>query len=177
MFSGIVEALGTVVGAPPGAARLPADRPRAENRRRNPGGRQHLGQRLLPDGDRQPGRHVRLSGRPGNARPHQSRRTEARQPGESGTGAGRRRSAGRAFRQRAHRRRGHAVEREDCGDWSTFWFSVPAELAVQMASKGSIAVDGVSLTIVDSEPDRFSVALIPYTLAVTTLGRLQSAAG
>ena len=42
-----------------------------------------------------------------------------------------------------------------------------------MASKGSIAVDGVSLTIVDSEPDRFSVALIPYTLAVTTLGPLQ----
>ena len=39
--------------------------------------------------------------------------------------------------------------------------------------KGSIAVDGVSLTIVDSEPDRFSVALIPYTLAVTTLGPLQ----
>jgi riboflavin synthase len=42
-----------------------------------------------------------------------------------------------------------------------------------MASKGSIAVDGVSLTIVASEPDRFSVALIPYTLAVTTLGPLR----
>ena len=41
-----------------------------------------------------------------------------------------------------------------------------------MASKGSIAVDGVSLTIVDSEPDRFSVALIPFTLDVTTLGSL-----
>ena len=41
-----------------------------------------------------------------------------------------------------------------------------------MASKGSIAVDGVSLTIVASEPDRFSIALIPYTLAVTTLGSL-----
>jgi riboflavin synthase len=39
-----------------------------------------------------------------------------------------------------------------------------------MASKGSIAVDGVSLTIVASEKNRFSVALIPYTLAVTTLG-------
>ncbi len=63
--------------------------------------------------------------------------------------------------------------REDSGDWSTFWFSVPRELAVQMASKGSIAVDGVSLTIVASEPDRFSVALIPYTLAVTTLGPLR----
>jgi riboflavin synthase len=68
---------------------------------------------------------------------------------------------------------GTLVNREDCGDWSTFWFSLPRELAVQMASKGSIAVDGVSLTIVASEPDRFSVALIPFTLAVTTLGLLQ----
>ena len=42
-----------------------------------------------------------------------------------------------------------------------------------MASKGSIAVDGVSLTLVDVEADRFSVALIPHTLAVTTLGRRQ----
>ncbi len=68
---------------------------------------------------------------------------------------------------------GTLLRRDDSGDWSTFWFSVPRELAVQIASKGSIAVDGVSLTIVASEPDRFSIALIPYTLAVTTLGRLQ----
>ncbi len=67
---------------------------------------------------------------------------------------------------------GALIERIDQGDWSTFWFSVPRSLAVQMASKGSIAVDGVSLTIVDSRSDRFSVALIPYTLAVTTLGPL-----
>jgi len=67
---------------------------------------------------------------------------------------------------------GRLLERTDSGDWSTFWFSVPRELARQMASKGSIAVDGVSLTIVGSEPDRFSVALIPFTLSVTTLGRL-----
>jgi len=67
---------------------------------------------------------------------------------------------------------GELLERRDMGDWSDFYFSVPRELAKQMASKGSIAVDGVSLTIVDSEPDRFSVALIPYTLAVTTLGPL-----
>ena len=67
---------------------------------------------------------------------------------------------------------GTLVERIDQGDWSTFWFSVQRSLAVQMASKGSIAVDGVSLTIVDSRKDRFSVALIPYTLTVTTLGPL-----
>jgi len=65
---------------------------------------------------------------------------------------------------------GELVERKDQGEWSDFWFSVSPELARQMASKGSIAVDGVSLTIVESERNRFSVALIPYTLAVTTLG-------
>lgn len=68
---------------------------------------------------------------------------------------------------------GEVIRRDDHGDWSFFWFSVPKALARQMAPKGSIAVDGVSLTIVDSEPDRFSVALIPYTLAVTTLGSRQ----
>jgi riboflavin synthase len=39
-----------------------------------------------------------------------------------------------------------------------------------MASKGSVAVDGVSLTLVDVESQRFSVQLIPHTLVVTTLG-------
>lgn len=69
---------------------------------------------------------------------------------------------------------GRLIERIDQGDWSDYWFSVPRQQAREMASKGSIAVDGVSLTIVASEPDRFSVALIPYTLAVTTLGSLKA---
>ena len=42
---------------------------------------------------------------------------------------------------------------------------------MQMVSKGSVAVDGISLTLVDVTADRFSVALIPHTLAVTTLGQ------
>jgi riboflavin synthase len=58
------------------------------------------------------------------------------------------------------------------GDWSFLWFRVPRELTRQMASKGSVAVDGVSLTLVDIEDERSSVALIPHTLGVTTLGRL-----
>ena len=61
--------------------------------------------------------------------------------------------------------------RHDDGDWCTMWFQAPAAQLAQMASKGSIAVDGVSLTLVDVEDDRFSVALIPHTLEVTTLGR------
>jgi riboflavin synthase len=57
------------------------------------------------------------------------------------------------------------------GDWQDYYFSVSQELAAQMASKGSVAVDGVSLTLVRCDRDMFSVALIPYTLKVTTLGR------
>jgi riboflavin synthase len=64
-------------------------------------------------------------------------------------------------------------QRKDHGEWSDFYFDVPRALSAQMASKGSVAVDGVSLTLVDCEPDVFSVALIPFTLAVTTLGSLQ----
>jgi riboflavin synthase len=62
--------------------------------------------------------------------------------------------------------------RVDDHDWTTCWFQVPPPLTRQMASKGSVAVDGVSLTLVEVEYDRFSVALIPHTLAVTTLGKL-----
>jgi riboflavin synthase len=56
------------------------------------------------------------------------------------------------------------------GEWMTVWIRVSAELTRQMVSKGSVAVDGVSLTLVDVEAERFSVALIPLTLEVTTLG-------
>ncbi len=61
----------------------------------------------------------------------------------------------------------------DDGDWSDYWFRVPAQLTKQMASKGSVAVDGVSLTLVTVEQERFSVSLIPHTLAATTLGTRQ----
>jgi riboflavin synthase len=56
------------------------------------------------------------------------------------------------------------------GDWTTMWFTVAAQLTRQMVSKGSIAVDGVSLTLVQVDENRFSVALIPHTLQATTLG-------
>ncbi len=56
------------------------------------------------------------------------------------------------------------------GPWVTIWFRAAKDLTRQMVSKGSVAVDGVSLTLVDVESDRFSVALIPHTLEATTLG-------
>ena len=68
---------------------------------------------------------------------------------------------------------GELVKREDEQDWSTFWFKTSANLTRQMASKGSITVDGISLTLVDVTDGQFSVALIPHTLEVTTLGKLQ----
>ena len=55
-------------------------------------------------------------------------------------------------------------------DWVDMSFGCSGELTRLMVPKGSVAVDGVSLTLVDVEPDRFSVALIPHTLEITTLG-------
>ncbi len=68
---------------------------------------------------------------------------------------------------------GHVDTNDLDGEWTTMWFRVPARLTRQMVEKGSIAVDGVSLTLVRVEPERFSVALIPHTLAVSNLGRRQ----
>ena len=65
---------------------------------------------------------------------------------------------------------GQVAERLTEGEWVKVWFRCPPGLAAQMVPKGSVAVDGVSLTLVDVGPDRFSVALIPHTLAQTTLG-------
>lgn len=58
------------------------------------------------------------------------------------------------------------------GDWVTCRFSAPPALLGQMASKGSVTIDGVSLTLVDVTAGWFSVALIPHTLSCTTLGSL-----
>lgn len=56
------------------------------------------------------------------------------------------------------------------GECADYYFHINKELAKNMASKGSVAVDGISLTLVRCEPEVFSVCLIPYTLAATTLG-------
>ncbi len=58
-------------------------------------------------------------------------------------------------------------------DWSLYRFRAPAPLAPYLVEKGSIAVDGVSLTVFACRGPRFTVALIPHTLAVTTLGALR----
>jgi riboflavin synthase len=65
---------------------------------------------------------------------------------------------------------GQVDRTERDGDWVTMWFRAPEPLTDQLVSKGSVAVDGVSLTVVNVERGRFSVALVPHTLDVTTLG-------
>ncbi len=57
--------------------------------------------------------------------------------------------------------------------WAKLWFRVPNRFAAQIAAKGSVTLDGISLTVVDAESTSLSVALIPHTLAVTTLGTRQ----
>ena len=65
---------------------------------------------------------------------------------------------------------GVVVSRTPGDAWEAVRFGLPAELARYVAEKGSIAVDGVSLTVSAVGPDWFDVGLIPETLRATTLG-------
>ena len=62
----------------------------------------------------------------------------------------------------------HSIQ--DQGDFSLWRFQAPSEVACYLAPKGSVAVDGISLTIVEPAADTFGVAVIPETLRRTTLG-------
>lgn len=68
------------------------------------------------------------------------------------------------------------LAREDLVDSARFSFRAPKPLARFIATKGSVALDGVSLTVNDVSDDRFSVLIIPHTLKVTTLGAWQPGA-
>lgn len=50
------------------------------------------------------------------------------------------------------------------------WIKIPKELSKHIIKKGSITIDGISLTIVDKLKDQFSVSIIPHTMQVTNLG-------
>src|SRR5215475_7676000 len=65
------------------------------------------------------------------------------------------------------------ITREDLSDMAGLTFRVPAELARSIAPKGSVALDGVSLTVNEVEGETFAVLIIPHTLRVTTLGALR----
>lgn len=68
---------------------------------------------------------------------------------------------------------GQVQERRATGDFTLFAFVVDPGLTKYIIEKGSITINGVSLTVNACERDRFSVSIIPHTLAVTTLGALR----
>ena len=68
---------------------------------------------------------------------------------------------------------GEILQRRPEGQGARLVVSLPAAIAPLVAEKGSIAVDGVSLTVAAVSRDRFEIALIPETLARTTLGARQ----
>jgi riboflavin synthase len=65
---------------------------------------------------------------------------------------------------------GVILAREPGHQWTAVRFSLPAPLSRYVVEKGSITVDGVSLTVMEVAGEEFSVGLIPTTLALTTLG-------
>jgi riboflavin synthase len=69
---------------------------------------------------------------------------------------------------------GEVVARHDDARSVRMVFRVPPDLARYVARKGSICIDGVSLTVNGVDRDRFDVNLVPHTLGVTTLGALQA---
>jgi riboflavin synthase len=69
---------------------------------------------------------------------------------------------------------GTVIDRKPSENWELVRISLPADLARYVVEKGSITVDGISLTVVDAGPDFFTVSLIPTTLDLTTLGFKQA---
>jgi riboflavin synthase len=65
---------------------------------------------------------------------------------------------------------GRVLHRDPSEHWDVVTVSMPGELAPYLVAKGSITVDGVSLTVVEAGVDSFTVSLIPETLRRTTLG-------
>ncbi|MEG3630365.1 riboflavin synthase [Streptomyces poriticola] len=65
---------------------------------------------------------------------------------------------------------GTVLERTPSEHWEIVRVSLPSDLARYVVEKGSITVDGISLTVVEAGSDHFTVSLIPTTLALTTLG-------
>ncbi len=68
---------------------------------------------------------------------------------------------------------GTILARTPAEHWEIVTVSLPQDLARYVVEKGSITVDGISLTVVEAAADHFTVSLIPTTLALTTLGTKQ----
>ncbi len=117
-------------------------------------------------------RDARDAGQDGRRRPDAGRPGEPRARGHADHPA---RRAHRAGPRRRHRRGTAPYPSASTGSWSRWW--LPADLLRYLVPKGSITVDGISLTVVDVLADGFTVSLIPETLARTTLGFRQPGDG
>ncbi|RZT14251.1 riboflavin synthase alpha chain [Mycobacterium sp. BK558] len=71
---------------------------------------------------------------------------------------------------------GHVVSRTPSEHWTVVRIALPPALSRYVVEKGSITVDGISLTVSGLGPDWFEVSLIPTTLDLTTLGRAEAGA-
>lgn len=67
-----------------------------------------------------------------------------------------------------------SLEKPDNEPWATLTIDAPSHLSSFIVSKGSIALNGVSLTVASKDHNRITIALIPHTLAITNLGALKA---
>jgi riboflavin synthase len=65
------------------------------------------------------------------------------------------------------------ARREELGDYTIFEFSLPEDQSKYVIEKGSITIDGISLTVNNCSAGTFDVSIIPHTLKITTLGELK----
>jgi len=65
---------------------------------------------------------------------------------------------------------GSIIDKKPLGEYTFYTFEAPAEILKYIVTKGSVAVDGISLTVTGLDSRTFSVAIIPHTLSVTNIG-------
>ena len=170
MFTGIVSDIGEVVAREDGRFSI-----RTRYRRRDARGRRLDGvRRLLPDDD------VGARRRQGQRVHRRHLQRDARQDDDRRLEPGRRINLERPLQAGAelggHVVMGHVdglariLDVAPDGESRRFSFEVPDHLAPYIAPKGSIALDGVSLTVNEVSDNRFGVNIIPHTLTVTTWG-------
>lgn len=66
---------------------------------------------------------------------------------------------------------GTIIDKRPAGEYTFYTFKAPSEILRYTVQKGSVTVDGISLTVTELDAKSFSVAIIPHTLTATTLGR------
>ena len=172
MFSGIVEAVGRIRGAAPTAAgtRLAIDSPFESLA---------LGESVCVSGVCLTVVGISEAGFDADVSPETLRRSKLGQL-RAGDAVNLERSLRVGDRLSGHLVFGHVdgigtlVAAEADGDSLLLRFAAPPTITRYLVEKGSIAVDGVSLTVFDCREDAFSVAVIPHTADVTTIGRLQA---